>query len=76
LDTGRAGKEYAADGLSHYPEERSQVESSPSPSNQALAQFSLSELFLSVMACRFRAESVGFDLAADFLCSIVLPLIS
>jgi hypothetical protein len=26
------------------------------------------------MACRFRAESVGFDLAADFLYSIVVSV--
>ena len=43
--------------------------------NQPLAKFSLSEL-LSAAACRFpRGERGGFDLAADFLYSIVISII-
>jgi hypothetical protein len=42
-------------------------------SNQPLAQFPLSELFIRNSDAAFRAGNVGFDLAADFLCSIVTP---
>jgi hypothetical protein len=62
-------KKSAANGVAVYLEEGSQVESSSSLQNQRLAQFSLNEL--SVMACRFRAKRVAFDLAADFLYGIV-----
>ena len=74
LDTGRTGKESAADGPADYLEERSQVESSSSRSNQPLAQFSLGELSVRNGNAAFRAESVGFNLAADFLYSIVIPV--
>ena len=42
--------------------------------NQPLVQFPLSELSISNGNAAFRAESVGFDLAADFLCSIVISV--
>ena len=42
--------------------------------NRPLAQFPLSELSISNGNASFRAEGMGFDLAADFLYSIVIPV--
>ena len=41
---------------------------------EPLAQFSLGELSVRNDNAAFRAESVGFDLAADFLYRIVIPV--
>src|SRR6478672_3785818 len=65
----------AADGLADYLEERSQSWKLVFPlPKQALAQCPPSELSIRNGSAAFRAESVGFDLAGDFLYSIVIPV--
>jgi hypothetical protein len=73
VGTGRTGDESAANAMAVYLEECSQVESSSFLQTSDSPSF-CSASFLSVMACRFRAKSVAFDLAADFLYSIVIPI--
>jgi hypothetical protein len=77
LDTARSGEESVADGMADYLEEtpaglkahRLRVPDQP------LAQFSLGDLSVRTGNAAFRVESGGFDLAADFLYSIVISII-
>jgi hypothetical protein len=69
LDTGRTGKESAADGLAKYLEERSQLKARP----PLPRPFSLSELSI-CNGMPFPSGERGFDLAADFLYSIVVSV--
>ena len=76
LDTGRTGEESAADGLADYLEETPaglKAHRLPVP-NQPLAQFSLSELSIRNGMPLSERRAWGFDLAADFLYSIVISV--
>ena len=77
MDTGRTGEESAAGGLAEYLEERLQLQSSSFPYFQTLGHstsFRSASVSMRNGMLAFRAESMGFNLAADFLYSIVISV--
>jgi hypothetical protein len=77
LDTGRTGEESAAGGLAEHLEERLQLQSSSFPYFQTLGHstsFRSASVSMRNGMLAFRAESMGFNLAADFLYSIVISV--
>jgi hypothetical protein len=72
LETGRTGDESAVDGLADYLEEHSQGSKLVFRLPSEPLAFPLTGFVCNGNAA-CRAESVGFELAGDFLFSIVIP---